>query len=230
MKSTKITAVALGSMLVAALAMPAMAEARRDASNNVYITGFSANSTQDITFDGTPRTRSVQANRCGVAKVFPSLSYAAATKITLNSIQFNIPTLPVASPGTCSVVNGAYVSVNAPTATRFKDAIGAIYFQGLAPSSAQVVSYPELSLGRKITANACGYIKISSTTSSPLTSTTRIKVNGDPIGFTVGSLDTVVAPICKKISDTYSVMMISIADKWNSSKKSSSQNQRNSIK
>lgn len=214
MKSKKIAAVVLGSIVLAAGALPAMAEVRKDASNNVYINGLAPGSSHEISLDGTPRTRTASANRCGVAKVSPSLAYSAATQIKLGTSVSDIPNLPVLVPGNCSSVNGVYSSVGAPSATRFKDSIGAIYFQGLVPSSDQVVTYPELSVGRNVAANACGYIKISSTPNSPLTSASVIKFNGNSYG-TVGSMSSAIAPSCKKISETQSVMMIGITDRYN---------------
>ncbi len=214
MKSKKI-AVVFGSIILAASAIPAKAETRKDALNNVYINELVPGSVHNISLDGTPRTRTVTANRCGVAKLSASLSYSAATQISLASVVSDLSTLPVASPGSCSSVAGVYTLVDAPTATRFKDAIGAVYVQGVPASSEQVFSYPELFVSRKITANACGYVKVSSTISSPLTGATVIKFDNDPIGFTVGDLSTTIAPSCKKISETQSVMMISITDKRN---------------
>jgi hypothetical protein len=214
MKSKKIAAVVLGSIVLAASALPAMAETRKDALNNVYINGLAPGSSHEISLDGTPRTRTATANRCGVAKVSPSLAYSAATEIKLGMIVSDIPSLPVLVPGNCSSVNGIYTSVNAPSATKFKDSIGAIYFQGLAPSSDQIVTYPELSVGRNIAANACGYIKISNTTSSPITSASVIRFNGNSYG-TVDNMSMAIAPSCKKISATQSVMMIGITDRYN---------------
>ena len=218
MKSIKIAAVLFGLIVLAASAMPARAETRKDASNNVYINDLVPGSVHDISLDGTPRTRKITANRCGVFRLSPSLEYSAATQIVLvgaESVTQNISSLPVMIPGTCRSVNGVYALVDAPEASWFRDSIGAVYVQSQTPSVVRTFSYPELSVGRKITANACGYIKISSTTSSPLTGATVIKFDNAVTGFTVDSVQNAIAPSCKKISETQSVMMISITDKRN---------------
>lgn len=207
-KRIAATIAAVGSIALSIL--PASAEVVKcDAQNNVYVAGLTPSSSTEVGFNGTFVTRLVQANRCGVIRITPSLNYANATQITLGGTASEIANLPVADPGNCAIVNGTYTSVNAPSATRFKDAIGAIYIQGLTPSSDQTVSYPDLAVTRRVTANACGYFRIASTTQSPITNSSVLKIGS--VTHTVSSLGTVISPLCKKISPTQSEMMVPLS-------------------
>lgn len=217
MNKTKIAGLLFSFGTLAVNVLPASAEVvKRDAQNNVYVAGLTPGSSTEVGFNGTFVTRKVQANRCGVIRITPSLNYAKATQITLDGTASDIANLTVATPGNCASVNGSYTSVNAPAATRFKDAIGAIYIQGLTPSSDQTVSYPDLPVTRKITANACGYFRIASTTQSPITNSSVLKIGS--VSYTVSSLGTLISPGCKKISPTQSEMMVPLsqAASWGS--------------
>lgn len=204
MNRKKIAAALAAISTLALGTMPASAEmvVKRDAQNNVYVAGMSSGASTEVGFGGNVRTRNVQANNCGVARISTSLAYSSATKVKVGDTESVIADLPVKTPGGCTLSNGSYTSVNPPTETRFKDAIGNIYVQGLTANSNQVVSYPDLSVTRRTTANACGYFRIANSTSAPITNATVLKVG--PTSYTVGSLATVLSPGCRRISDTQS--------------------------
>jgi len=208
---------AIGTMALSSLPAFAM-EVRRDAENNVYVAGVTPGSSHEVSFEGAGgRVRNVEADRCGVIRISPNLAYAAATKISIGGTESNIAELPVRTPGRCSLVNGAYTSVGQPQETRYKDAIGTIYVQGLTAKSDQVVAYPDLPVGRRITANACGYFRIANSDTQPITDTRALRIDGGS-SVTVGSLQALMAPSCRRISETQSVMVVPIheASSWNS--------------
>lgn len=220
MNPKRIVAAIAAVGTVALSAMPAFAEVvKRDADNNVYVAGVTPGSSHEVSFEGAGgRTRNVEADRCGVIRIASSLAYAAATKIGVGGTESNIADLPVATPGRCALLNGAYVSQGQPAATRYKDAIGTIYIQGLQPKQDVVVSYPDLLVGRKYSANACGYFKVTNSDTQPITSTTALKIDGGS-SVSVSSLQTLTAPSCRKTSDTESKMLVPIdeANSWASS-------------
>jgi hypothetical protein len=212
MKSNLIAV--LGGVVTIFFASSVMAQPLRDASNSVYLYNLTAGSSHEYTVSGTPPlSRKVKANHCGVAKAAFTPGYATATIVSLGSLQSNISALPVAIPGTCKKNKNSetYALVDSPAAARFKNSENTIYFQGLTPLSEQVIAYRELFKIRKATANACGYIKMSSKETSPITATSVIAFNND-LEFTVGSLRVVFPPKCQKISETQSAMVISVAD------------------
>ncbi len=218
MNKKKIAAAIAAVSTVTLSAMPVMAEVvRRDADNNIYVAGL-GNSQIEIQLQSAGvRTRNVEADRCGTIRITPALAYSAATKISVGGVESNIAELPTATPGRCALVNGAYASVSQPAATRYKDAIGAIYIQGLTAKSDQVVSYPDLPMTRMATPNACGYVRLASPQDAPFTNTTTIKINSQ--SYTLGNLSSVTAPSCRRIDDTHSKMMVPLeeADMWTSS-------------
>lgn len=213
MKNTKriaVVAAALSTLVLGALPARADMVVKRDAQNNVYVAGMSAGASTEVNTGGSVRTRNVQANNCGVVRIGTSLAYSSATKVSLGGTESIIADLPVKAPGGCTLSNGSYVATNAPTETRFKDAIGNIYIQGLNANSTHTVSYPDLLVTRRATANACGYFRIANSTSSPITDTTTLKIGST--SYTVGSLATVLSPGCRRISDTQSVMVVPITE------------------
>lgn len=211
MNKTQFFAAIAAAGAVTLSAMPAFAEVvLRDAENNVYVAGLSPGTGMEVGFSGAgARTRSVEADRCGTIKISPSLVYAAATKIEVGGTTSNLADLPTATPGKCTLVNGAYTSQGQPQATRYKDAIGAVYIQGLQPKQDITVSYPDLPVTRKYTANACGYFRVTNSDQSPITNTTSLSFDMDGTAA-VGSLKTVTAPSCRRVSDTASKMMVPV--------------------
>ncbi len=215
MKSNLFTAVFGSVVLVGFVIVPGVAAPLRDSLNSVYLYNLTPGSSYEFTVSGTPPvSRKIKANHCGVAKAVPTPDYATATIVSLGSLQSNISSLPVTSPGACKKDkdSGIYNLTDAPAANRFRNSEGIIYFQGLSASSEYTLTYPGLLKVRKATANACGYIKMISKENSPITATSVIKFN-NVLEFTVSSLRVVFPPKCQKISDTQSMMVISVADK-----------------
>jgi len=209
-----VAALALGSLFISNL--PASADViRKDTDNNIYIYTGSPNAGREIAFAGTQRTRKVTANRCGVVRISSSPTYAAATQISLGGTTSNISALPVATPGKCTSNNGVYSSTGEPAATRYKDSVGTVYIKGLTASSEHTVTYPDLPVTRNVKADNCGLIKLTNSSRQLIGSDTQINVNSNP--FTVSSLDTVIAPGCKKISPTQSAFMVPLSQVgyWN---------------
>lgn len=204
------TTTALFGLAAIFVSLPAMAVVRRDAQNNIYVTGLTPGTKTAVGFTGTARTRNVRADRCGTVKVSPSLTYASATSISLGSTTSNIGSLPERTPGNCASVNGVYNLVNAPTESRFKDAIGAIYIQGLTANSDQVVTYPDLPVGKNVTANACGYFKITNSVTQPITNATSLKIGS--VTYNVSDLTTLISPTCRKLPSGSSVLMVPLGE------------------
>lgn len=200
-----VAALALGSVFVSNL--PAKADViRKDTDNNIYIYTGSPDADREIAFAGTQRTRKVTANRCGIARISSSPTYAEATQISLGGTTSNISTLPVATPGKCTSQNGVYSSTGEPAAQRYKDSVGTVYIKGLTPSSEHTVTYPDLPVTRNVKANNCGLIKLTNSSRQLIGNDTQFKVNSS--AYTVSSLTTVIAPSCKKISPTQSAFMV----------------------
>lgn len=210
------TAIALFGLGTVFASLPAMAVVRRDALNNIYVTGLTPGTKTAVGFTGTARTRNATADRCGTVRISPSLAYSSATSISLGGTASNIGSLPERTPGNCASTNGVYNLVNGPTESRFKDAIGAIYIQGLTANSDQVVTYPDLPVGRNVTANACGYFKITNSVSQPITNTTSIRIGS--VTYDVSDIQTVINPTCRKLPSGSSVLMVPLqeAGSWTS--------------
>lgn len=85
MYNKRVTAIvaAIGTLVLHILPASANIVVLRDAQNNVYVAGLTPGSSTEVGLEGVDRNRNVQVNNCGVIRLTPNLSYAAATQIRL---------------------------------------------------------------------------------------------------------------------------------------------------
>lgn len=165
----------VGLAVVSAMSVvsPAFAQFKDDKGNVHFQTGLTSG--QKIEYQaGSGLTRKVTANYCGLLIVGnPSSTVAMPASITVAGASVDTTSLPVQSVPSCT--NNV---LKEPRAADFKDATGRVILVGKTPGVQQEVVYPGVPATKSITANACGYAKISNSTTTPAPA--NFTYNGTP--------------------------------------------------
>ena len=167
----------------------------RDAAGVVHFQEMMQTANQKLVIEltGTPLTKNVTANQCGLATVsVPSATIPMPSSIKLGSTIVAVSTLSVAATPKCALnsTTGLY-SLATPAPSSFKTIDGKVVVVGQAPSLSQIVEYTGIGKVKTITADKCALAKLGSA-SSPAPAT--FKING--ANFTTASLSVSVPKRC----------------------------------
>ena len=187
-----LSALGLATLSLPTFATIATAAPFKDAAGIVYFQDASQVAAQKLTIEltGTPLTKNVTANQCGLATVpVPSATVPMPSSIKLGNTIVNVASLSVAATPKCSLnsTTGTY-SLATPAPNSFKTIDGKVVVVGQAPSLSQVAEYTGIGKVKNVTADKCGMAKLGST-SAPAPSS--FKLGGNT--YTTSSL-SVAAP------------------------------------
>ena len=153
----------------------------KDTTGNIYVGATTASGEIQLDLGNTAIKKGVKANPCGLAKItnsatspIPSTVVVAGTSITVASLTQRI--LPK-----CLLVNGSYQLEEARTGN-FKTIDGSLIMAGQTANA--TVEYTAIgTVSKRIRANACGWAKISSSTTNPIPGTATIQATTGAVGF-----------------------------------------------
>lgn len=144
---------------------PAFAQFK-DAQGNIHIQNLTP--AQKVAYEaGSGLTKKVTTNFCGLLIIGnPSSTVPMPASIDVDGVATDTTTLPVFSVPSCT--NNV---LKDPRPANFKDATGRVVLVGKTPGVQSVVSYTGVPLTKSLTANACGYARISSSITNPAPAT-----------------------------------------------------------
>lgn len=167
-------------------ASPAFAQFK-DMDGNVHIQNLTPNQKVEYTA-GSGLTKKIAANFCGLVIVgTPSATQAMPASISVNGAAFDTSSLPVLSVPSCT--NNVLKEARA---ANFKDATGRVVLVNKTPGVQTEVVYTGVPATKSLTANTCGYARISNSTTSP--APTSFTYGGTP--YTTSALSTQVPNRC----------------------------------
>jgi hypothetical protein len=194
--------------------MPVSAQTYNGAStyrdtDTIYKVGVTPNISVPVTYTGATISKTAYSDACGVLKI--SLGANLPTDLTINRAAFTITSLREFYPQ-----EAKYKCINGvATYTGFTNTTGAfrtaIYVQGSRTNTTLYISNPTIvggankanlmtytgSIARDFKANACGFIAIKPSSSSPFSSTSVISINKSSLTYTFGTLpQTPTPPVC----------------------------------
>ena len=188
----------IAAPMVASLAMaaPSWFSTHKDSKGAVYF-GGSPSSELSVTVGGLTKTKNLKANACGLALVKGSTTTPAPTSFTIGANTINASTLPTQILPKCST---AGVLEEART-SNFKTSDGTVVVVGQTANSSIVMSYLASAI-KKVKLNACGFGKISNSTTKPFASTTTfMPAGGSTLSYS--SISTKAPYLCSKDGVTY---------------------------
>lgn len=164
---------------------PAFAQFK-DAQGNIHFqSGLSPN--QKVEYSSGELSRKITANYCGLVIVPVPKDASMPASITVDGTSIDTTSLPVQSVPQC--VNN---TLKEPRPSNFKDATGRVVVVGKTSGIQSTVVYPGVPSVKSISANACGYAKISNSTANPAPAT--FTYNGQ--SYTTANLPTQVPNRC----------------------------------
>ena len=162
--------------LVGSLSIPTIAQAApfKDAAGVVYFQDAGQTAAQKLTIQltGSPVTKNVTANQCGLATVpVPSATVPMPASIKIGATIVDVSSLSVAATPKCALnsTTGTY-ALATPAPTNFKTIDGKVVVIGQPASLSQIVEYTGVGKVKTATADKCGMAKLGST-SAPAPST-----------------------------------------------------------
>jgi hypothetical protein len=167
MKFRQITASAGLGMVVApmiasaVMAAPAGFSVHRDTKGNVYFPG-SDNGELQVTISGLPQTKNLTANACGIAIYKNSATKPVPSLFKLGTVAIASSSLPTQLLPKC-LPSG---QLEEARSSNFKTSAGDVVLVGLTPN-ASVQAVFDGSKIRKVKMNACGWGRISNSSTSP---------------------------------------------------------------
>lgn len=186
MFSRRIALIGLAAISCLSAASPAFAQFK-DADGNIHIQNLTAN--QKVEYQsGTGLTKKIAANFCGLVIVgVPSATQPMPASITIDGAAFDTTALAVSSVPSCT--NNV---LKEPRPTNFKDATGRVVLVGKTPGVQAEVVYTGVPATKSLTANACGYAKISNGTTTPA----PVSFTYNSTAFTTAALPVQIANRC----------------------------------
>ncbi|WP_036534320.1 hypothetical protein [Neosynechococcus sphagnicola] len=198
----QLAASAIAIAAVTSPLLPAQAEivTFKTADGAVGIVGLSEYGSYRAEFAGVPRSRSISASPCGIAKISDSDSYPMGATIKIAGTTHTVASLPSGPSPVCK--DGQLTT--SPVATVSKNSEGDIFVGSLTPYGSVEVTYPNLPSGRSLKASACGMLVIKPTDAYPIGTSSIVLKTASESPTTVvtisnpSSLTAKVAPICSK--------------------------------
>lgn len=164
----------------------------KDSKGAVYFTG-APNSELTVTLDGLTQTRNVTANACGLVIIRPSTTRPIPASFLIGTNTVTQASLPTQLLPKCNTTTG---QLEEARTADFKTAEGAVVVVGQTPSASVQMSFAG-GRARKVQVNACGFGKISNSTTSPFAANASFTPAGGS-AVTYGSLPQQHPYICKK--------------------------------
>ena len=190
----------LSVLVLVTLSLPtftliAQAAPFKDAAGVVHFQEMMQTPAQKLVIEltGTPLTKNVTANQCGLATVsVPSATIPMPSSIKLGSTIVSVSSLSVAATPKCALnsTTGTY-SLATPAPSSFKTIDGKVVVVGQAPSLSQIVEYTGVGKIKNLTTDKCALAKLGSV-SAPAPAT--FKINGT--SFTTANLAVAVPHRC----------------------------------
>jgi hypothetical protein len=177
--------------LLAMVANASVPSIFRDAQNNVYIMGQSPQTRVSLTYNGMLRSRDYQANSCGWVTLRNSSTNPISGTIVVGGTNVDTSSLPTQLLPTCT--NGT------PQETRnanFKTSTGDVVIVGRTAGSYVTVQVPQ-NRDRAGTANACGFVRFTNSTTYQHQGSTNIGFGGSYSGE-ISNLEQRDAPLCSR--------------------------------
>ena len=185
MKNLLLLSIAASSG-IAGLAAPAIAAPPgwsdfKDSTGNIYVGATSASGEIQLNLGNTSIKKSVKANQCGLAKIANSATSPIPSTVSVGGTSNSVASLTQRILPKCLLVNGSYQLEEARTGN-FKTIEGSLILAGQTANS--TVEYTATgTVSKRLRANACGWAKISSSTTSPIPGTATIQATTGAVGF-----------------------------------------------
>lgn len=160
----RVALIGLAALSALSTMTPAFAQFK-DVDGNIHFqTGLSPS--QKVEYSAGELSRKITANFCGLVIVPVPTGASMPASITVDGTSVNTTTLPVQSVPQC--VNN---TLKEARPANFKDSTGRVIIVGKTSGVQSIVAYPGVPSIKSITANACGYARISNSTSNPAPAT-----------------------------------------------------------
>ena len=203
MKFKQLSALAGLSMVTApmmasiSMAAPSGFSTHKDSKGAVYFGGV--NSGEVIVSEGNvPKTKNLKVNACGQILVKGSTTSPIPATFTVGSTTITVANLPTQINPKCNTTTGALEE--ARTAD-FKTSDGTVVLVGKTANSSVVMNYLA-SVSKKVKMNACGFGKISNSTTKPFAADATFTPAGGS-SMTYSSIPVKAPYICGKDGTTY---------------------------
>lgn len=164
----------------------------RDSQNNVYVMNQTPQSRVQLTYNGMMRGRDYQANTCGWITLRNSSTNPIAGTISVGGTEVDTTTLPTQLLPSCS--DGTPAETRA---ANFKTNTGDVVIVGRAPGSYVTIQIPQ-DRDRSGTANACGFVKFSNSTTYQHAADTQVTFGTTVSDQAISTLDSMDAPLCSR--------------------------------
>jgi hypothetical protein len=169
------------SLTAPAIAAPPGWSDFKDSAGNVYVGATAPNGEIQIEMGNTSIKKSVKANQCGLAKIANSATSPIPSIVTVNGTPITVASQTQKILPKCLLANGSYQLEEARTGT-FKTIDGSLILAGQTPNA--TVEYTATgTVSKRLRANACGWAKISNSTTSPIPASATIKATTGAVGF-----------------------------------------------
>jgi hypothetical protein len=170
-------------------------------TDTVYRTGLAPDSTVQVELVGTPITKTVFSDACGVLKV--SLGDSFPTNLKVNGTTIS-PYINQGSQGYKCVGTTAQYAGTAPTASyRTSNASSTNNVLYVVPVSitggakkASLITY-SATVKKTLKANRCGVLTVRGTARDPFTATSRLTISNDYSPITFGDIAVGTPPVCQ---------------------------------
>lgn len=169
--------------------LPASAEVFRDGMD-IYITELSPDAQVEVQYPGFQRSRDVRADACGRIVLRNSSTSPISGTVTVGGTAVDTTALPTQLLPKCN--SGTPEEVRT---ANFKTSTGDVVIVGRTANSYATVSTAATAT-RRARANACGYVRLTSSNTYQHDSTMPIQI-GSGSSTSIGSLDQKGAPVCR---------------------------------
>ncbi|MGI0494303.1 hypothetical protein ACN4EG_21155 [Alkalinema pantanalense CENA528] len=161
----------------------------KDDKGNIYVGGAN-NGEVTIAITDAPKTKSLSVNACGVAIWRNSSTAAVPDSFTVNGSTINKASLPSALLPKCLATG----QLEESRSSNFITPDGAVVLVGLTPSSSVKADYLA-AVNKVVKTNACGFGKLSNSTTKPFTASQTFDLGSGPVSFS--SIPTAPAWLCR---------------------------------
>jgi len=183
MKLRRFGLVGLACLSAATAISPAFANPFKDDAGNIHIQNLTAGQKVEYS-SGSGLERKITANYCGLLIIPVPTGATMPASITVDGSAVDTTSLTVQSVPTCT--NN---TLKESRTTNFKDANGRVILVGKTSGIQSTVLYNGVPAVKSLTANTCGYARISNSVANPAPA--DFTYNGQP--YTTASL-TVQTP------------------------------------
>ena len=196
MKSNRLKqyAALAGSVMISIPMMASLASANfaphKDAKGAIYFAG-APNAEIQVAIAGLPQTRNITANACGVAVIRNSLTRPVPATFTIGANTITTANLPTQLLPRCLTTG----QLEEARTQNFKTSDGSVVLVSQTPSASVQMLFDGSKI-RKLKMNACGFGRISNSSTNPFGADVKFTPqNGSEV--TYGNLPTQLPWLCK---------------------------------